>query len=325
MGVGVGLLRQLPQISLLISKQYPDNEPLNQIQDTEYPTVIQLMARQGVINSAAFSLYLNGKGSPLGSVLFGGVDTAKYEGELYTLPVLPEEREGVTKIYEFTVALYGVTYSASGKNGTAATFSQGGALTLLDSGTTNAFLPSDVLQTLGDAFNVRNDGSIDCDAANSDDSITFEFVDNAAITVPFGSFVEQSDQGCFVGLSPAQDGEPLILGDVFLRYAYSVFDLANNQVHIAQSVINATDSNILEISAGPGGVPNGTQPSGGNSTGATPTASGGAPATGSGTATPTGPTASPTSTSGFSSTGATQSITSAAGLLVAGLLFALAA
>ena len=282
------------------------------------------MARQGVINSAAYSLYLNGKGSPLGSVLFGGVDTAKYEGELYSLPVLPEEREGVTKIYEFTVALHQVSYSASGQNSTAASYSQG-ALTLLDSGTTNAFLPSDVFETLTDAFNIRNDGSIDCAAANSDDSITFTFVNNAAITVPFSSFVEESSQGCFAGLSLASEGEPLILGDVFLRYAYSVFDLDNNQIHIAQSVINATDSNILEIGSGPSAVPNGTQPSGGNSTGATPTASGGAPVTGSGTATPTGPTSSPTSTAGFSNTGATHSITSVAGLLAAGLLFALAA
>ena len=291
------------------------------------------MAAQGIINSAAFSLYLNGKGSPLGSVLFGGVDTAKYEGELYTLPVLPEERDGETQIFEFTVAMYEVSYSASGKNGTALSFTQG-ALTLLDSGTTNAFLPSDTLNTLADAFNIRNDGSIDCNAANTDDSLTFTFENNAAITVPFSSFVTEDSNGCTVGFAPATDGQPLILGDVFLRYTYAVFDVDNNEVHVAQSVINATDSNILEIGSGPGAVPNGTQPTGGNSTGATPTASGGAVATSSsgsgsgtatGTATGTGSTAGPSSTSGLSSMGATQSFTGVAGLLIAGLLFALAA
>ena len=282
------------------------------------------MAKQGVIASSAYSLYLNGKGSDQGSVLFGGVDTAKYQGELYTLPVLPEERDGVTAIYEFTVALHGISYSVGGKNGTAGSYSAG-RLTLLDSGTTNAFLPTDALTGLAEAFNINNNGEIDCSSLTSSDSITFTFANNAAITVPIGSFVTQAQGTCQVGLTEQGEGEPAILGDVFLRYAYAIFDVDNNEVHLAQSVINATSSNILEIGSGPGAVPNGTEPSGGNSTGATPTTSGGSKATGSATVTPTGPTSSPSSTAGFSNTGATQSFTSVAGLLAAGVLFAFAA
>ena len=324
MGVGVGhfnLQRAMPPF--LTSRQYPDNEPLTQIQNTTYPTVIQLMAEQGIIASSAYSLYLNGKGSPAGSVLFGGVDTAKYEGELYTLPVLPEERAGVTQIYEFTVALYSISYSVGGKNNTAASYPDG-TLTLLDSGTTAAFLPLDALQSLGQAFNIDSNGNIDCSALNSPDSITFTFENNAAITVPIGSFVSQSREGCSISLTEMGDGEPAILGDVFMRYSYAVFDVDNDEVHIAQSVINATSSNILEIGSGSGAVPNGTEPTGGNSTGATPTTSSGSKATGSGSATPTGSTTSPSSTSGQSSTRATQSFTSVAGLLAAGILFTFA-
>lgn len=45
------------------------------------------MANQGVINTAAFSLYLNDLESQ-GNILFGGYDQAKYIGDLQTVDLL---------------------------------------------------------------------------------------------------------------------------------------------------------------------------------------------------------------------------------------------
>jgi hypothetical protein len=46
------------------------------------------------------------------------------------------------------------------------------------------------------------------------------------------------------------------LGDTFLRSAYVVYDLANNEISLAQTDFNATSSSVKEIAAGPSGVPN---------------------------------------------------------------------
>lgn len=60
---------------------------------------------------------------------------------------------------------------------------------------------------------------------------------------------------CQFGIEPAGKN-PVLFGDTFLRSAYVVYDLDNQQVSIAQTDFNATTSNILEIKAGAGGVPN---------------------------------------------------------------------
>jgi len=61
---------------------------------------------------------------------------------------------------------------------------------------------------------------------------------------------------CQFGIEPAGN-DPILFGDTFLRSAYVVYDLANNQISMAQTNFNATGAgNILEIAAGAKGVPN---------------------------------------------------------------------
>lgn len=53
--------------------------------------------------------------------------------------------------------------------------------------------------------------------------------------------VEQEDDICMVGLESisltSESGQPLwILGDVFLRSYYAIFDMGNNKVGLATSV-----------------------------------------------------------------------------------------
>jgi hypothetical protein len=57
------------------------------------------------------------------------------------------------------------------------------------------------------------------------------------------------------GISDAA-GSTAVLGDTFLRSAYVVYDLQNNQISLAQTDFNATGSNVVEITAG--GVPGAT-------------------------------------------------------------------
>ena len=64
----------------------------------------QLVA-DGVIQSNAFSLWLNDLDASTGSILFGGIDTEKFEGTLATLPVQKESGY----FAEFLITLTGVS------------------------------------------------------------------------------------------------------------------------------------------------------------------------------------------------------------------------
>lgn len=57
------------------------------------------------------------------------------------------------------------------------------------------------------------------------------------------------------GIGPADDGIP-VLGLTFLRSAYVVFDRTNQQIALAQTNLNSTDSNIVEIPGNSSGLPN---------------------------------------------------------------------
>jgi hypothetical protein len=62
---------------------------------------------------------------------------------------------------------------------------------------------------------------------------------------------------CILGIGPAGNSVA-VLGDTFLRSAYVVYDLANNEISLAQTNFNSTSENIQEIQKGTDGVPNAT-------------------------------------------------------------------
>jgi hypothetical protein len=91
-----------------------------------YANVPYHMMQDGLINTNAYSLWLNDLQANTGSILFGGVNTDKYTGQLETLPIIPEQ--GVYA--EFIIALTGV-----GANGTSNSIASNLASpALLDSG-----------------------------------------------------------------------------------------------------------------------------------------------------------------------------------------------
>lgn len=53
----------------------------------KYPSVMDNLVTEGIISRKAYSLYLNDLQSDRGSVIFGGIDTTKYTGDLVALPL----------------------------------------------------------------------------------------------------------------------------------------------------------------------------------------------------------------------------------------------
>ncbi len=59
----------------------------NEASDNVYPTIMDNLKSNGVTNRKAYSLYLNDLQANTGAIIFGGVDTTKYTGELVALPL----------------------------------------------------------------------------------------------------------------------------------------------------------------------------------------------------------------------------------------------
>lgn len=138
---------------------------------------------------------------------------------------------------------------------------------ILDSGTTDAYLPDSVVNPILSGFGVINDrnyGSIvPCNLANSPATLSFGFGGNGGqtISVGLGQFITPifNEEGvqpkfkdgagtiCSWGLMSSGTG-PILLGDAFLRSAYVVYDLDTNQIGMAQTNFNTTDTKIVEIS-----------------------------------------------------------------------------
>lgn len=254
MQFGIGYTSSSPEGILGIG--YTINEvQVNRFGLDEYPNLPQKLKDDGTINSVAYSLWLNDLDASTGSILFGGVDTDKFSGKLSTLPIIQES--GVYA--EFIIAL---TDMGIGSNKTSL-FSNSNVAVLLDSGSSLMYLPDAVATALYTQFNAQYDSTqgaafVDCDLANQEGSLEFGF-SGVTISVPYNELVitatvSRGQPVCILGIGPAGDSVS-VLGDTFLRSAYVVYDLSNNEISLAQTNFNATSSNIEEITSGSDGVP----------------------------------------------------------------------
>jgi hypothetical protein len=225
---------------------YPDNEATITTTGKTYANVPQLMAEEGKISTVAYSLWLNDLDANTGSILFGGVDSDKFHGSLETVPIIQEE--GAYR--EFIIGLSSLT--AAGQN----LFSDNPVPVLLDSGSSLTYLPTTYAQALFEVFSASYDSQsgaavVNCDLASSSETVDFSF-SGATISVPMNELVivdgyRGRQAVCILGISDAGDSTS-VLGDTFLRSAYVVYDLSNNQISLAATDYNSTTSNIQEIS-----------------------------------------------------------------------------
>ncbi|CAK9439936.1 uncharacterized protein LODBEIA_P40360 [Lodderomyces beijingensis] len=208
-----------------------------QASTTSYPNVPVTLKNQGIISKNAYSLYLNEPGSSTGTIIFGGVDHAKYYGNLIY--------EEVTLLTRLTIALMRIIYDGT-------TYDNSAGNVLLDSGTTLSYLSPDLVNQIANragAYWVQplhggGHYQIDCDA-NLPGDFVFNFALGAKISVPSSELIYKNDDGkCLFGLQPESGGE--VLGDNFLRHAYLLYDLDDLTVGIAQ-VKYTSESNISAV------------------------------------------------------------------------------
>jgi hypothetical protein len=228
------------------------------------PTLIQALVNNGDIERESYSIYLNDERNGTGSIIIGGTDATKYEGELVALQTLQDPNGGTeeyTQYTHFEVALTGI--SIDDENGrrllSEPDFAEPG---LLDSGTTITYVPASIYQAIAQGFGVTA-GTIPCHYRNSNAALIYQFggSDGPEIRVPLRSLIDLEDDRAF----PYQDSdnteacfflmdqidEPFVmLGNSFMRSGYFVYDLENHLVAIAQVAANVSESDPTAIPSG---------------------------------------------------------------------------
>ncbi|KAK5454321.1 hypothetical protein LTS15_006321 [Exophiala xenobiotica] len=231
-----------------------------------YPNVISVLKNQGHINTLAYSLWLDDVKSNTGSILFGGVDTSKYHGSIVALPIQPDSQTG--DLTSFTVAWTGLTVSGGGKTSDMSPDSAQPAV--LDSGTTNTYLPDEIANNILNGVGAETDPTygnvVPCKLAN--DGLTFSFTfggkGGAVVNVSLSEFVtpletsdgstptfQNGDEACTFAINSAGQ-DPILFGDSFLRSAYVVYDLENKEVGLAQTNFNAGKADVQAFQASSG-------------------------------------------------------------------------
>lgn len=210
-----------------------------------------------------------------GSVLFGGVDTKKYSGDLISIDIYPDEESGA--ITSFTVAF--TSFSATSSSGTdQLTPAKYAMAAILDSGTTITLLPDElaasVYAEVGAVISQELGGAVvPCTLANNPGTLNYGFggVGGPVIKVQMSELVipitltdgsvptfQDGSAACQFGIQAA--GQlPVLFGDTFLRSAYVVYDLINNQIALAQTDFNTTDSNIVAFPSLGAPIPSATE------------------------------------------------------------------
>lgn len=239
-----------------------------------YPNLPELLVENNITASSAYSLWLNRLGEDEGSILFGGVNTAHYTGSLQTVPVVPYSNQYI----HLWITLTELS-AASEKDSIHHPFTSDSLplAVLLDSGSTLTYLPAPLVKSIYSALDVHfyeeaQVGYVPCNSYlthREDYNLTFSF-SGAKVSVPLSELVLQDslqyegdtlhingEQSCTFGILPSADFFP-ILGDTFLRSAYVVFDLDNNEVSLAQAKYDPGEDRILEIGDGDDSVPHAT-------------------------------------------------------------------
>ncbi|NWQ83669.1 CATE protein, partial [Columbina picui] len=182
--------------------------------------VFDNMMAQNLVELPMFSVYLstNTESSLGGELLFGGFDPSRFMGTLNWVPVT---QQGYWQIQLDNIQL----------GGTVA-FCANGCQAIVDTGTSLITGPTkDVkaLQKYIGATPVDGEYAVECSNLNVMPDVTF--------TINGLPYLLSPQAYTLMGMDIAPPYGPLwILGDVFIRQFYSVFDRGNNRVGLAPAV-----------------------------------------------------------------------------------------
>ncbi|KAM5129876.1 pepsin A-like [Mantella aurantiaca] len=188
--------------------------------------VFDNMWNQGLIAQDLFSVYLSSQGQSGSFVLFGGIDTTYYSGNLNWVPLAAETYWQITVD---SISIGGQVIACSGS-----------CQAIVDTGTSLLAGPSTPIANIQYYIGASQDSNgqyvINCNNINNMPNVVFT-INGVQYPLPASAYTRQNQEGCTSGFQamnlPTSSGDLWILGDVFIREYYVVFDRANNYVAFA--------------------------------------------------------------------------------------------
>jgi len=187
-------------------------------------TVFENAIDQHIVDQPIFSFYLGNNGP--GELTFGGYDSNKFIGDDLTYVKL-------SKATYWQISLDNVTagdYSISDEDGISA---------IVDSGTSLITGPKKVVAQLASAIgakpNIMGEYTIDCDKIDDVPDVVFT-IDGKPYTIPGDGVILKAQNTClfaFMGVDFPPPGPKWILGDVFMREYYTVFNYVDETIGFA--------------------------------------------------------------------------------------------
>jgi predicted RecA/RadA family phage recombinase len=195
------------------------------ISQYQIPTPFESMIDQKLIDEPVFAFYLQGDAAKEGELVFGGVDKSHYTGDLVDVPLTSESY--------WEVSLDSMSFGGSSIVSTA-------QKAIIDSGTSLLAGPPDAVAALakqaGATSVMGKEWAIDCSKISSLPDLKIE-LGGKTFTLTANDYVLQVSGQClfaFMGISvPPPRGPLWIMGDVFMRKYYCVFDYGNKKMRMA--------------------------------------------------------------------------------------------
>ncbi|XP_026224825.1 pepsin A-like [Anabas testudineus] len=182
------------------------------------------MVSQGLVSQPMFSVYLSSNSEQGSEVVFGGVDSSHYTGEITWIPLTSAT---YWQIKMDSVTINGQTVACSG-----------GCQAIIDTGTSQIVGPTTDINNMnswvGASTDQYGDASVSCQNIQSMPDITFTLNGNA-FTIPASAYVSQTSYGCNTGFGQGGSDQLWILGDVFIRKYYAIFNIQSQYIGLAAS------------------------------------------------------------------------------------------
>lgn len=192
------------------------------------PTPFQNLVEQGLVKEAQFSFYLGNADSDKGELTLGGSDPAHYTGEISWVNLK-------------AATYWQITLDALNVKGTSYV-DKSGVNAIVDTGTSLLTGPKDQVAALAKQLGARSfingEYLISC---NYDKLPNLDFViAGKTYTLTPREYLIADGPICLLGITgldvPAPAGPLWILGDIFIRKYYTIFDYGNKRVGFALAV-----------------------------------------------------------------------------------------
>ncbi|XP_014728308.1 PREDICTED: gastricsin isoform X2 [Sturnus vulgaris] len=196
-------------------------------------TALEGMLDQDQLSEPVFSFYFSRQPTYEygGELILGGIDPQLFQGDITWAPV-------TQKLY-WQVALEDFAVGQS-----VSSWCSQGCQAIVDTGTFLLTVPQEYIESILEALGAQETSygvsyAVDCSDTQSLPPIAFG-IGGARLLLSPSAYVLNSNGYCTLAIEatylPSQDGQPLwILGDVFLKEYYTIFDMANNRVGFALS------------------------------------------------------------------------------------------